>query len=264
MREEHFDFIQQVTRTILLKHGGSLIYTAPSIPETLHLLHRFLLREHFPAVYADMKDKTLDLASTLVRGRVFVPFGWDSWVKIAALREGFDAKEIVAGWEVNLDSATSDAGKELQDGAVAIYEQVIVQTQDPMAFMRPQQEPEVVAIDPLELLQQIEQRQWEVKEGAKDGDEYDDTDVPDDVRASSTTQRPNLGTRTASNNKRPALDVDSRVKGLRNEHGVGAGGALSSPGTPVTPGKSGADKDEFVQAFFQNLLNRNNSERGPT
>lgn len=54
------------------------------------------VRNPFPFV---QKPNTLD------RDRIVVPAGWDSWGKIAVLREGFDAKMWGESWEHDLEEA---------------------------------------------------------------------------------------------------------------------------------------------------------------
>jgi hypothetical protein len=41
--------------------------------------------------------------NTLDRDRIVVPAGWDSWGKIAIMRDGFDAKTWGEAWERDLD-----------------------------------------------------------------------------------------------------------------------------------------------------------------
>lgn len=47
----------------------------------------------------------------LDRDRILVPSGWDSWGKIAVLRDGFDAKAWSEAWDTDLES-----GSDAQDG----------------------------------------------------------------------------------------------------------------------------------------------------
>ena len=121
--------------------GASLFYTTPQ-PTTLNVLRQYALhvlfvppapapdgaldgtaapmRNPFPFVY---KPNTLD------RDRIVVPAGWDSWGKIAVLRDGFDAKAWGEAWEGDL---SSDAGIDLdgEAGARKLYAS-LVQDQGP-------------------------------------------------------------------------------------------------------------------------------------
>lgn len=61
--------------------------------------------------------------NTLDRDRIFVPAGWDSWGKIAVLREGFDAKSWGEAWERDVDmDATDTAGTQ---GAKTLYSSLV-------------------------------------------------------------------------------------------------------------------------------------------
>lgn len=50
--------------------------------------------------------------NTLDRDRIVVPAGWDSWGKIAVLREGFDAKTWGEAWERDLEEAEGQGSGE--------------------------------------------------------------------------------------------------------------------------------------------------------
>lgn len=116
-KETEFDFVLQFLRTVLLKHGASLIYTIPSVPSPLSPLLLSLLSIPSPNPQA-VKYNVID------RDKIVIPPGWDSWGKIIVLREGFDAEGISMGWGV--DVATHHALDEDVDGAaVEIYEGVI-------------------------------------------------------------------------------------------------------------------------------------------
>ena len=48
--------------------------------------------------------------NALDRDKIVIPAGWDSWGKIAVLREGFDAKLWGEAWENDLDGVDDDDG----------------------------------------------------------------------------------------------------------------------------------------------------------
>jgi len=48
--------------------------------------------------------------NTLDRDRIVVPAGWDSWGKIAVLRDGFDAKIWGEAWERDLNGEDGEPG----------------------------------------------------------------------------------------------------------------------------------------------------------
>ncbi|KAF2175766.1 hypothetical protein K469DRAFT_701452 [Zopfia rhizophila CBS 207.26] len=96
-KEEEFDFILQYLRTILLKHGASLIYTMPSAPGSLQeLIHSTL------GIKSLLKQKQLK-HNVIDRDRVLVPPNWDSWGKIRILREGFDVEGVSQKWSIDID-----------------------------------------------------------------------------------------------------------------------------------------------------------------
>ncbi|KAF2868076.1 dynein [Massariosphaeria phaeospora] len=96
-KEDEFDFVLQYLRTILLKHGASLVYTMPSAPGSLQtLIHSTL------GIKSLLKQKQLKHNVT-DRDRVLVPPNWDSWAKIRILREGFDVEGVSNNWAVDID-----------------------------------------------------------------------------------------------------------------------------------------------------------------
>lgn len=96
-KEHEFDFILQYLRTILLKHGSSLVYTMPTAPGSLRpLIHSTL------GIKSLLKQEQLRHNVT-DRDRVLVPPNWDSWAKIRILRDGFDVEGISQKWSVDID-----------------------------------------------------------------------------------------------------------------------------------------------------------------
>ncbi|KAI4112477.1 MAG: hypothetical protein LQ345_006385 [Seirophora villosa] len=97
-REEEFDFSLQYLRTILLKHGSSLIYTSLSVPNSLPTLIHSSLGIHSLLKRQTLKHNVID------RDKVLVPPNWDSWGKIRVLREGFDVEGISSGWSIDIQA----------------------------------------------------------------------------------------------------------------------------------------------------------------
>lgn len=136
-KEDDFDFVLQFLRTILLKHGASLIYTTPSLESPLKsLLHSSL------GIHSLLKPQSLR-HNVIDRDKVLVPPNWDSWGKIRVLRDGFDVEAVSKGWslditkeEVSLEEVIPEDGPSSHEvkitsklkGAVEYYERVI---QDP-------------------------------------------------------------------------------------------------------------------------------------
>ncbi|KAK4237881.1 dynein light intermediate chain-domain-containing protein [Achaetomium macrosporum] len=96
-KEEEFDIVLQFMRTVLLKHGASLIYTTPSVPSQLPILIHSSLGIHSLLKKQPLKHNVID------RDKVVVPPNWDSWGKIRVLRDGFDVDRVSKGWSIDLD-----------------------------------------------------------------------------------------------------------------------------------------------------------------
>ncbi|EAA28729.3 hypothetical protein GE21DRAFT_625 [Neurospora crassa] len=95
-KEEEFDVVLQFLRTILLRHGASLIYTTPSLPSQLPTLVHSSLGIHSLLKKQPLKHNVID------RDKILVPPNWDSWGKIRVLREGFDVEAVSSGWTADL------------------------------------------------------------------------------------------------------------------------------------------------------------------
>ncbi|KAK0533974.1 hypothetical protein OC835_002836 [Tilletia horrida] len=140
-KEEQFDYIQQVLRTVCLKYGAALFYTSHTRPQSFDVLRSYVLHRLFPplpatgaaaAASAEANGARPGIggtststnagagasgaaataisfpfnhrAATLAeRETLLVPTGWDSWGKINALREGFDCKGWGLGWDFDCE-----------------------------------------------------------------------------------------------------------------------------------------------------------------
>lgn len=96
-KEAEFDFILQYLRTILLKHGGSMIYTMPSAPGSLQTLVHSTLGIKSLLKQEQLRHNVTD------RDRVLVPPNWDSWAKIRILGGNFEVEEISEKWSIDID-----------------------------------------------------------------------------------------------------------------------------------------------------------------
>ncbi|KAL7621515.1 hypothetical protein AAE478_008839 [Parahypoxylon ruwenzoriense] len=96
-KEEKFDLVLQYLRTVLLRHGASLIYTTPSMAAPLQSLIHASLGIHSLLKRAPLKANVID------RDKIVVPPNWDSWGKIRVLRDGFDVETVSEGWSIDLD-----------------------------------------------------------------------------------------------------------------------------------------------------------------
>lgn len=98
-KEEEFDIVLQFLRTVLLKHGASLIYTIPSVTSPLQSLVHSSLGIHSLLKRQPLKHNVID------RDKVLVPPNWDSWGKIRVLRDGFDVEAINKAWSVDIEES---------------------------------------------------------------------------------------------------------------------------------------------------------------
>lgn len=107
-KDEQFDFISQYVRTILLKHGASLIYTMPSAPGSLQTLIHTSLGIQSTLQKKQLKHNVTD------RDHILVPPSWDSWGKIRILTEGFDVERVSKTWSQDIQLPLEDESKQLQ------------------------------------------------------------------------------------------------------------------------------------------------------
>lgn len=198
-KEEQFDYILQYLRTILLKHGGSLIYTMPSAPGSLQTLVHSTLGIKSLLKQQELRHNVTD------RDRVLVPPNWDSWAKIRILRGNFEVEEISQKWSVDIDvpagptqrngepaddeqisavdTASSTSDREDEDSATVIYEAEIRNPASDSITSDPSKEGngiEVTSIDPqlflkeelqvLDLLRQEDDKDAALKAARKETD----------------------------------------------------------------------------------------------
>ncbi|KAM0267971.1 hypothetical protein ACHAPA_005317 [Fusarium lateritium] len=97
-KEPDFDTVLQYLRTVLLRHGASLIYTSQDAPSQLpSLIHSTLgitslLKRH------PLKHNVID------RDKIVVPTNWDSWGKIRVLGGSFDAEQVSNSWSEDIST----------------------------------------------------------------------------------------------------------------------------------------------------------------
>jgi len=131
-KDDQFDFILQSLRTVLLKHGGSLLYLGSEATSTLQTLLRSQLDIHSLLQRDTLKHNIVD------REKVLVPSNWDSWGKIRVLAESFDVEKLSDLWSSDLQTIPDSPLKvppnhgkdEVVDGeqvvdAITNYEEVI-------------------------------------------------------------------------------------------------------------------------------------------
>ncbi|KAI9172349.1 Cytoplasmic dynein 1 light intermediate chain [Paramyrothecium foliicola] len=91
-KEPDFDTVLQYLRTVLLRHGASLVYTSQSAPSQLpSLIHSTL------GITSLLKRQPLK-HNVIDRDKIVVPPNWDSWGKIRVLGGTFDTEITSQGW----------------------------------------------------------------------------------------------------------------------------------------------------------------------
>ncbi|OAQ60027.1 dynein light intermediate chain [Pochonia chlamydosporia 170] len=95
-KEPDFDTVLQYLRTILLRHGASLIYTSQNTPSQLPLLIHSTLGITSLLKRQPLKHNVID------RDKIVVAPNWDSWGKIRILGGAFDAELVSKGWEEDI------------------------------------------------------------------------------------------------------------------------------------------------------------------
>ena len=144
-KDAQFDFITQYLRTVLLKHGASLIYTMPSAAAPLQTLLHASLDIHSPL---QTRTTPRQLRHNITdRDTVLVPPGWDSWSRIRILADGFDVEAVSKAW--SHDIATPEQGQgqdeDYECASVSMYAETIKDPRSTAAA--PAAKPDASAID---------------------------------------------------------------------------------------------------------------------
>ncbi|KAF2015639.1 hypothetical protein BU24DRAFT_421938 [Aaosphaeria arxii CBS 175.79] len=287
-KEEQFDFILQYLRTVLLKHGASLVYTMPTAPGSLQLLLHSTLGIKSMLKKQDLKHNVID------RDRVLVPPNWDSWGKIRILREGFDVEGVSEKWSVDIDipqhmraiktdDTTAGAEEATENGhpqeeeeerssATSIYEDTIrnpeqdyllaslnskqangieVTSEDTQAFLAGQ-------VLKLEILRREDEQDQQIKQARK----KDEAAYRTWTDEASGVVEEHIGP-VQFNMGGIQVNADEMVKRLQDREANRA----ASPETPLTPPVNAQDTklpdNDKLASFFAGLANRSTgSPRG--
>ncbi|KAL1866508.1 hypothetical protein Daus18300_006743 [Diaporthe australafricana] len=281
-KEEEFDVVLQFMRTILLRHGASLIYTTPSVPSQLPTLVHSSLGIHSLLKKQPLKPNVID------RDKVAVPPNWDSWGKIRVLREGFDVEAVSEGWSIDLETKFPPPGRNLStengtangdeydmDGyeitpgsAVTMFEESIrnpsldalqmagrdtqstkleVETMDTQAFLGSQ----------TQRLETFKQKMEE--EGQNDGKNLKKPTKGVDEDGRQVNVSDHIGP-VQFNVGGIQVDADDMMKRLQDRQAYGSSPEPESPVDDSTQAQQPIDT-ENLQNFFTNLMNRNTSAR---
>ncbi|KAK4124759.1 hypothetical protein N657DRAFT_643510 [Parathielavia appendiculata] len=284
-KEEEFDVVLQFMRTVLLRHGASLIYTTPSVPSQLPTLIHSSLGIHSLLKKQPLKHNVID------RDKVVIPPNWDSWGKIRVLRDGFDVDQVSNGWSIDLDQPSPlprPNGTTPEDGevngdserpagdpegsTVALYEESVqdpsmdalqlagrnthsttleVETIDTQTFLAQQ----------LKVLEAYKQKNEEASRGEARHKTYKKVEEEhlvggaDPERAAEAKVLEHIGP-VQFNMGGIQVDADDMVQRLKERQ---AYGSPSEPGSPTV--EEGIESTphmdtENLQAFFHGLMNR--------
>ncbi|ODM20741.1 hypothetical protein SI65_03794 [Aspergillus cristatus] len=268
--EEEFDFILQFMRTILLKHGASLIYMTPFLANSLQSLLHSSLGIHSLLKRQSLKHNVID------RDKILVPSNWDSWGKIRIIREGFDMEGVSTAWSIeiqdppeplNYNESTEETPQdatEAEDGssAVAIFEQTIKDPKRDYSIAPPgrQQSDNKVEVETSDM-QSFLAKQLEVLEKQKQEDDKD----------REAHQMPQMEMSPLDNNGRVneyigpveynkdgiQVDVDASLQGIKEREAKRGKEALVSSGDEKAHNQALAD-------FFAGLVRKPQSRGSPS
>lgn len=119
--EDHFDFLLQWVRTVLLKHGASLCYVASfDANDVRTLLHSSLNIQ-------SLLKKSIAKHNVIDRDKILVPPNWDSWGKIRIMRDAFDVEGLAEKWSIEIQAAPEriidfESKQADEASAVALFE----------------------------------------------------------------------------------------------------------------------------------------------
>ncbi|KAL7749035.1 hypothetical protein RI367_005685 [Sorochytrium milnesiophthora] len=273
-REERFDFIQQVLRTIALQYGAGLFYTTVQKPATFATLRAYALHRLCSNTTAFAYPHK---AQVIERDTIAIPAGWDSRGKIKLLRDGFVCEDFdmhsegFTSTDINSQSVDpllllEDLGKAIvsPDG-VAAYASVVVNAQ--AARMKTLAPITITAEDE----QQFLERQAELlsKSGVSTGaanDMINSASAAENAaarlaRLARLKQQPDPNGTTAS----ATATAAAAAAAVSAQPRLAAPGQLNLPTTPgiVSAGEGGTgtptDQNQVLANFFQSLLKKSSS-----
>ncbi|KAL7934198.1 dynein light intermediate chain domain-containing protein [Trichoderma chlorosporum] len=272
-KEPDFDGVLQNLRTVLLRHGASLIYTSQSTTSQLPILIHSTLGITSLLKRQPLKHNVID------RDKIVVPPNWDSWGKIRVLGGSFDTERVSQYWSEDIkiplgapppslalpDPEDDDEDSSNQppqvESAIALYEDWC---RDPNSgglavvesAMNDGSEVAVESEDTQDFLE----RQLKILEAYKSKTPEKATDGA----LSSSTRRTEFDEKTVNEHIGPVqfnmggiqVDADDMLQRLkdRNAH-IAADVAPAEPETAV--GNMAKDFDnEQLHDFFSGLMNR--------
>lgn len=262
-QEDHFDFLLQWMRAVLLKHGASLCYIASyDAHDVRSLLHSSLAIE-------SLLQRTVVKPNVVDRDKIVVPPNWDSWGKIRILRDAFDAETISERWSIDIhaqpDSKLDYNSSEVEDSAVRMFEDALPRTHHPTDD---DEDPDVDKTQPAithtvashqEFLQVQQARLTHYQledEKMAEMDRHAPPDRSGHVRKQVTEQ---IGSYNINVN---GIDVDAEeaTRRLREREAERNSRRDGTPTRSVKPPKNDIDI-EATNAFFTNLISKGKTAR---
>ncbi|KAK6821370.1 hypothetical protein PG990_013392 [Apiospora arundinis] len=275
-REEKFDLVLQYLRTVLLKHGASLIYTSPTMASPLQTLVHASLGIHSLLKRQPIKHNVID------RDKIVVPPNWDSWSKIRILREGFDTDAVSTGWGIDLDHDVSqppatngvngaeeggeeeyssmanghepEAPEEPEGSAVVLYEEQVQDTSlDALQLAQGQQATTRLEVEMADtqkfLAQQLPKLEAEKKVDERTGKDYSQIGGSDEVISD------HIGP-VQFNMGGIQVDADDMVQRLKDRQAYGQSPEPSIIDEVEQEQPEAKPDTERLAQFFGNLMNR--------
>ncbi|MCJ1379207.1 hypothetical protein MMC17_002307 [Xylographa soralifera] len=281
-REEEFDFVLQFLRTILLKHGASLIYLSSSNPNHLPTLIHSTLGIHSLLKRQILKHNVID------RDQILIPPNWDSWGKIRVTREGFNVEAVSIGWSKDIQLSRlpleqGDREDQLEissydqrqqslnakdgEGSLFVYENAIPNPKKENALEQSTSSRDKLEVETMGM-QEFLAGQLQVIEHLKVQEEHG-ADYKDDKDASASVLRAKIGGGTGSVEDRSRLndhigpvqfnvggiqvDAEDMLKRLQEREQT-PDREMSASATP-----DGKSQNEALANFFAGLIKRNGS-----
>lgn len=279
-KDDEFDFVQQYLRTVLLKHGGGLIYTASAAPGSLQNLIRSSLDVRSLLQRNPLKHNVID------RDKILVPPNWDSWGKIRPLGEAFDIEKVSDAWSVDLNAQhsrstsiprtsadppsgdmedTTNTTDEIEDNAVSIYEAKI---EDPnrhrntalqlganqtAGIDKPCQDTQTFLASQLQVLEQLrvdDEREQKTKESRRPAGQSLMASRGGQSQSSGNKVNDHIGP-VQFNMGGIQVDADDMLKSLKEREG-----GRSSEDTSLVASPDGKLEHEKLSSFFAGLVSR--------
>ncbi|BFZ53526.1 hypothetical protein PYCC9005_000551 [Savitreella phatthalungensis] len=239
---QHFDYVQQMLRTVSMVRRCSLSYQSLAHPGTEENTFVIIVLAFCPADVASARGLTADNApaETIEQEQILVPEGWDTAGKIKTISERFDVEQAVLLWNTGL---AGDASALLDDWQATLNP------------IRPAEAPQFVPERRVELVtyRDFVNRLY---------DKYGKTGVQNDARSTmlstASTGKSNVSAILGPLGSGPdELDnetelIAEKLRGLGGSRFASSELDLSN----TSPAKSKATRDEVVSQFFKNLLER--------